>query len=85
VHGAAQKGRSYNRGQCLAGRRDYTLRLRVDGGWVGGGWVCGLGYRRCWTVGTDERTAKAGRRAEWAKLTIQCALSCSLKRTVHTD
>jgi len=37
-----------------------TLRLRVDGGWVGGGWVCGLGYRRCWTVGTDERTAEAG-------------------------
>jgi len=25
-----------------------------------GGGVCGLGYRCCWTVGTDERTAEAG-------------------------
>jgi len=33
------------------------------GGWVGGGWVCGLGYRRCWTVGTDESTAYAGVRS----------------------
>jgi len=30
---------------------------------VGGGWVCGLGYRRCWTVGTDERTAEAAEAA----------------------